>query len=126
MLRRLFFLFPDEKHAQRVVDQLVCVNIPERRIHAIARGIKLETLPEATERQKKDTAFHIESFSWRAKLLVFSLAGLLFFVILLIAEWFWLICAFSVMVAAFVSGEPFVVHVHVFPSSEVFASLEMT
>ena len=62
MLRRLFFLFPDEKHAQRAVNQLVFLNISERNIHAISRGVKLKTLPQATERQKNDTAFRVESF----------------------------------------------------------------
>ena len=62
MLRRLFFLFPDEPHAQRTVDQLVNLGVPRRCIHAIARNIELKTLPQATQRQKNVTGFRIEQF----------------------------------------------------------------
>lgn len=111
MLRRLFFLFPDEKHAQHVVDQLVNLNIPERRVHAISRGVKLETLPEATERQKNDTAFRIESFLWSANLMVFALAMVTFFVTLVMGELYWALVAFTFMSMTFIAGEYFVVHI---------------
>lgn len=111
MLRRLFFLFPDEAHAQRVVDQLTHLDIPERHVHAIARGVQLETLPEATERQKKDTAFRIESILWRANLVLFVLAALSFIVTLVLVELFWLIVAFTVMFMTFLAGEQFVVRI---------------
>ena len=68
MLRRLYFLFPDEKHAQLTVDQLLFRKIPLKKIHAITKGIELKTLPKATERQKNDTAFQIEQFLWKVVL----------------------------------------------------------
>ena len=111
MLRRLFFLFPDEKHAQCVVDQLVNLKIPKRRIHAITSGIQLKTLPEATERQKKDTAFRVESFLWKANLLIFVFALMAFFVTLVIASLFWAGVSLAVMLITFIAGEQFVVHV---------------
>jgi len=111
MLRRLFFLFPDEKHAQLAVNQLIFHRISERNIHAIAHGIELKTLPEATERQKKDTAFRVESFLWNTNLLIFICALLVFFFTSLMTEFYWALIALSVMAATFFAGEHFVVHV---------------
>lgn len=111
MLRRLFFLFPDEKHAQRAVNELIFQRISERNIHAIASGIELNTLPEATQRQKKDVAFRIESLLWNANLLLFTVAIMGFFVSLVMLQFAWSIFALSVMVATFFAGEHFVVHV---------------
>ncbi len=111
MLRRLFFLFPDEEHAQRVVNQLVFLNISERNIHAIAHGVALKNLPEATERQKNDTAFRIESFLWKANLLLFVVSLMTFFVALVMAAFYWTLIALLVMTVTFFAGEHFVVHV---------------
>lgn len=43
MLRRLYFLFPDEPHAQRAVDDLISLDISQRRIHAIAKNVELKS-----------------------------------------------------------------------------------
>ena len=111
MLRRLFFLFPDEKHAQRVVHQLVNSNIPKRHIHAIAHGVKLYTLPRATDRQKKDTAFLLEKLLWVGNLLVFSLALIGLIAALIAGETIWSVVALLFMLATFIAGEQFVVKV---------------
>ncbi|MCK4834801.1 MAG: hypothetical protein KAT12_08480 [Gammaproteobacteria bacterium] len=111
MLRRLFFLFPDEEHAQRVVNQLVFLNISERNIHAISRGAALKTLPEATDRQKKDIAFRVESVLWISNLLIFALAFVALIATLVVAEFFWSLVALFIMAVAFFAGEHFVVHV---------------
>lgn len=111
MLRRLFFLFPDEDHAQGVVTQLVFLNISERNIHAISHGVALKNLPRATERQKNDTAFRVESFLWNANLLLFVLAVMAFFVSLVMSAFYWSLLALFVMVVTFFAGEHFVVNV---------------
>ena len=111
MLRRLFYLFPDEPHARRVVDRLVKLGIPERRMHAIAEGVELNTLPAATDRQKKDTAFRVERFLWRANLAVFALASLALVAALLAGETNWSLAMLLVMLASFVVGQHFAVHV---------------
>ncbi len=111
MLRRLFFLFPDEGHAQRVVNQLVFLNVSERNIHAITHGVALKNLPEATERQKNDTAFRVESFLWKANLLLFVVSLMTFFVALVMAEFYWTLIALLIMTVTFFAGEHFVVHV---------------
>lgn len=111
MLRRLFFLFPDELHAQRVVDQLVNLDITERHIHAIARNVELKTLPQATQQQKKDTAFRIERFLWGANLVTFALALVALVSALMAGEFNWAMIALSIMAVTFIAGEQFVVHV---------------
>lgn len=111
MLRRLFYLFPDEPHAQRVVDRLIDLGIPQRRIHAIAEGIELKTLPEATQRQKQDAAFHVEKFIWTANLALFAIALLVLTASLVVAEYNWSIAALLVMAGTFIAGEQFAVHV---------------
>ena len=110
MLRRLFFLFPDEKHAQRVVDQLVNNKIPKRRIYAITHN-KFTTLPKATERQKRDSAFRLESFIWNMNLVIFAIALIMLVVSLATGEIIWSAVAFSVMLVTFIAGEQFIVHV---------------
>ena len=111
MLRRLFFLFPDEPHAQRVVDQLMIRNIPKRRIHAIAHGVELKTLPQATDRQKKDTAFRIEKFLWSANLILFAAALIAFVSTLVAGEAIWAMTSLFIMAITFIAGEHFVTHV---------------
>jgi signal transduction histidine kinase len=112
MLRRLFFLFPDEAHAQSVVDQLLDLNIDQKRIHKIAKnGVKLRTLPKATIRQKADTAYRVEWFLWRANLLLFLLAFLMLCIMLVRSEWLLAIVALIIMLATFFAGASFVTNV---------------
>jgi hypothetical protein len=111
MLRRLFFLFPDEASGQRAVDKLADLGIPRRRMHAIAPHVELKTLPPATERQIKDTAFRIEWILWSTNLAVFALALLTLVVTLLAGEYVWSLTALSLMLVTFLAGELFVVRV---------------
>lgn len=111
MLRRLYFLFPDEKHAQRAVDQLTHRKIPKQRMHAIAQGIKLTSLPEATERQKNDTVSHVEQFIWKANLLLFVTALIILVASVATAEWFWSGVSLTIMLSTFLAGKQFIEHV---------------
>ena len=111
MLRRLYFLFPDEMHAQRVINQLIHTDVPESRFHAISRGVKLQTLPEATDRQKNDTAFKIENFFWILNLSVFAFATLILFVALLYVELTWVVSSVILMLATFFAGKQFVLNI---------------
>ena len=111
MLRRLYFLFPDEKHAQSAVDQLINRRIPKHRIHAIAEGVKLTSLPEATQRQKNDTAFHIEQILWTANIVIFAVALIVFVTGLVAAQWLWSGFALAVMLITFFAGQQFVMRI---------------
>jgi len=110
MLRRLFFLFPDESHAQKAVNHLLEMDVTERHIHAIAHGVELKTLPEATNRQKNDTAFKVENFLWHLNLLVFIVAVLALVPSLFISD-LMIVASLSVMLITFILGEQFVVKV---------------
>lgn len=111
MLRRLYFLFPDEPHAQRVVDQLVTLDIPKRRIHALTHNVRLKTLPPATQRQKDDIAFRVEWFMWTANLVVFALALMALVLMLVAGQIVWVMVSLAVMAVTFFAGEQFVIHV---------------
>lgn len=111
MLRRLFFLFPDTEHAQSVVDELIDRGINTRNIHAIARGVDLKSLPEATERQKTDTAFRLERFIWNANLMLFLVALIAFISSLMSANLLWATITLLIMIVTFIAGEQFVVRV---------------
>ena len=111
MLRRLFFLFPDTEHAQSVVNELIKRGINTRYIHAIAKGVDLESLPEATERQKADTTFRLERFIWSANLMLFLVALIAFISSLISADLLWAVVSLLIMLVTFIAGEQFVVRV---------------
>lgn len=111
MLRRLFFLFPDTEHAQRVVDELGSRGIALRRMHAISKGIDLGSLPEATRRQKKDTGFRLEWFIWNSNLMLFMLAMAVLIASLVLGSVIWAAISLFVMLLTFIAGEQFAVKV---------------
>lgn len=80
-------------------------------MHAIAHGIEITTLPVATERQKNDTAFRVESFLWNTNLLLFVIALMTFVITMVIAEFYWSLLALFIMTVTFFVGEHFVVNV---------------
>lgn len=108
MLRRLYFLFPDEDHAQLAVNRLINRRVPRVHMHAIGKGVELSHLPRATERQMKDTAFRIDQVLWKINLLVFATALVLFVASLFAAEWFWSGILFAVILMAFILGKVFI------------------
>lgn len=111
MLRRLFFLFPDTGHAQRVVDELIDRGVLKRRIHAIAKGVDLGSLPEATGRQKKDVKFRLEWFIWSTNLVLFMLAMIVFIASLVLGSVIFAALSLFVMLLTFIEGEQFAVKV---------------
>lgn len=111
MLRRLYFLFPDEKHAQLAVEQLVGRNIAKRNIHAISQGIDLTSLPAATERQKNDTVSRIEQVIWNANLVIFATALIMLLVSIMTAEWGWSLLCIGIMLISYFAGKYFIEHV---------------
>jgi len=128
MLRRLYFLFPDEKQAQPVVEQLVTLNIPKRRIHALAHNIKLNALPQATQRQKNDRAFQIEHALWVTNLFLFGLACVALIIALTASSFIGIISSLAVMALSFFAGEQFVIHlpdVHLTEFSDALAHGEI-
>ena len=111
MLRRLFFLFPNESKAQAAVDQLIFSGLKRRHIHAIAQNVELTTLPAASERQKADTTFKLERILWLVNLLVFSIALVCLLISFPLGSISLAIASFVVMAISFIGAEQFVVHV---------------
>jgi hypothetical protein len=75
MLRRLFFILPDESHALAVLRDIEAAGIEHRHIHAIpGKGVTLTQLPVATIRQQHDTVWRLEQTFWFTNLVVFMLA----------------------------------------------------
>jgi hypothetical protein len=111
MLRRLFFLFPDTEHAQRVVDELVTKGIRTRHIHAIAKDVDLGNLPEATERQKGDVKFRLEWFIWNTNLVLFAAAVFALVTALVAGSVAWALVSVLIMALTFFAGEQFAVKI---------------
>lgn len=124
MLRRLFFLFPDAEYTRRAVDQLVDRGVSLRRMHTIARGLDIENLPAASERQKRDTKFRLEKFLWNANLLLFLIAMIAFIASLVSGSVLWAALSLFVMLLTFISGEQFAVKVPDVTLSEFTDALE--
>lgn len=110
MLRRLYFLFPDEIHAQRVVNQLLNLNIPIQRMHAIAPNVELLTLPKASKNQKNDVAYKMQRLLWNANLSLFTIALLALIVTLAIGTLYWSVFSLIVMIITFFAGQELVTH----------------
>lgn len=111
MLRRLFFLFPNEIKAQRAVNDLLSLKISMRHIHAISPGKNLTTLPEATDRQKNDTTFKVERFFWSANLLLFIFALFMLVASAVMFNGLLVIVSLVLMLTTFIAAEQFVVKV---------------
>lgn len=119
MLRRLFYLFPDEAHAQRLVEQLGRKAVEIKRIHAICRGVELKTLPKATVRQLRDGGFRLERVLWLGNLFLFAFSLIAFVALLFAGEMLLSTVPLVVLIFSFWAGEHFVVcvprvHLHEF------------
>lgn len=112
MLRRLYFVVPDESHALQIMADLEIRDVGREHVHALpGKGMHLTQLPPATERQQHDTGGRLERALWSANLGVFwvALAGLLaavYFNSLAGA-----LAAVAVMLATFLGGAWFAVRV---------------
>jgi hypothetical protein len=106
MYRRLYFLLPDRQHALSVVEELEEDGIDTDHMHALGdRRTPLGDLPNASLRQEKDTASHLEKLLWNSNLASFSLALSGFIALLIFSglTW-WLLLPLAVMAANFLAG----------------------
>jgi hypothetical protein len=109
MNRRLYFLIPDRTHALAVVEDLVEHGIDTRYMHAIGdRRTRLDGLPNASPRQRRDSANILEKILWNCNLACFALA----LVTVLIAPIFiglswWLLLPVGIMLTNFLAGVGF-------------------
>ncbi len=109
MLRRLFFVVPDEEHAVQLVADVEAAGVDRPHVHSLTRGgEKSGSLPSATERQRRDTIWRIEQTYWVTLLTVFGIA-----LAALVTAWnagslVGIVASAIVMLGAFLGGVVFV------------------
>jgi hypothetical protein len=109
MNRRLYFLIPDRTHALAMVDDLVENGINIEHMHAIGdRRTRLDGLPNASPRQRRDSANRVEKVLWNGNLVCFGLAlvATLITPIFIGLSW-WLLLPVGIMAANFLAGVRF-------------------
>jgi hypothetical protein len=109
MNRRLYFLIPDRPHALAVVEDLVKNGIDIEQMHAVGdRRTRLDDLPNASLRQRRDSASRVEKILWNANLACFSLALIATLIIPIFhgMSW-WLLLPIGIMAANFMVGLQF-------------------
>lgn len=75
--RRLYFIVPDEPQAVRIVADLEAAGVDRRHIHAIGgKGMRLEKLPAANERQQRDAVWRLQQILWLGNLGLFVLGAI--------------------------------------------------
>lgn len=105
MYKRLYFLFPDARHTQTVVDELVEFDISLDHMHAMAkRGVDLGNLPRASLRQRRDMAHKIEYAIWQINLAVFAFASILFLYFLFSQAYTQTLLMLIIMAITFMAG----------------------
>ena len=106
MNRRLYFLIPDRSHALAVVEDLVANGIDIEHMHAIGdRRTRLDGLPNASPRQRRNSANRVEKMLWNCNLVSFGLAlvATLITPIFTGLSW-WLLLPIGIMAANFLAG----------------------
>lgn len=112
MLRRLYFVLPDESHALQIMADLEVIGVGREHVHAIpGKGVSLTRLPPATERQRHDAVWHLERVLWSANLGAFALAFAGLLAALYYGATAGAVAALAVMALTFVAGAWFAVRV---------------
>ncbi|MCW8826793.1 MAG: hypothetical protein OQK78_10260 [Gammaproteobacteria bacterium] len=109
MLRRLYFLLPDESHTEAVVDELIGSGYAMSSIHLLDNGEHtLVNLPKVTSSHRYDRAARLESLLWYGNLGLFFVA-LAAFIYSLFSGTYLLAASMSLlMLLSFTAGERFV------------------
>ena len=114
MLKRLFFLFPDEQHALSAVNELKSIGVSKNRIQTINIDKKSGAYSRSYSNAKNQTVrppFRVQSALWNINLLVFGLAVVTFLITLAIGELFWIMAALAMVLVSIFAGKQFNVHI---------------
>lgn len=112
MLRRLFFLLPDETSGASLVTDLEAAGVARDHLHAVAgAGRRIENLPPATPRQQRDSMWRLEHCLWNGNLALFAIAALGLLYSLYLGTAVGAILATAVMIASVTAGALFVYYV---------------
>lgn len=108
MYYRLYFLLPDETHAQRAMDSLKQAGVKPTMMHAHQRNV-----PDAADEsdtapwQRVKRAEKMEAWAWRADLAIFFLALLGLVVSLWMGSTWFSIGFITLMLISFIAGNLF-------------------
>lgn len=109
MLRRLYFLLPDEAHTKTIVDELNLAGISKSSIHVLANEQhELKNLPRADWGQSHDLSNYVESTLWHGNLWLFFIALALFVASIISGNYYVTISMLVLMLISFFAGERFV------------------
>jgi len=125
MMRRLFFLLPNNKQAgQLAVDLEQDAAIDQQDIRAVARdNIPINGVNSIHSMNETDRDALIEWWGWRINLAIFISALMVFAVMLVWSPGYWLIAPALIMVGTFVAGLVFVLRLPMVHMNEFFSSV---
>lgn len=108
MYRRLYFLIPDVKYAERLVKRLVENGVTKVNIHSIARqGVDISKLPKSSHLQRDDAANRAEDWLWNANLVLFFIALAVALTLIMYQFPFWALIPVFIMLVSFFVGFKF-------------------
>ncbi len=112
MFRRLNFLLPNAKLAQKVVNELLQLGVKDKNIHTYAEhNLPIDSLNPATKNQAHDEAQKIENIFWSGNLFLFFIFLAVFVIALISGEYILSLLALGVMVLTFSVGDFFSRHI---------------
>jgi len=112
MFRRIYFLLPNAKLAQKVVDELVGLNVSHKNIHTYAEHkLPIASLNPATENQTHNEAREIEKLFWNGNLLLFFIFSGIATLALIFQQYSLALLSLAVMLVSFTAGDFFVKHI---------------
>lgn len=105
MLRRLYFLLPDEAHTKTIVDELNLAGISKSSIHVLANEQhELKNLPRADWGQSHDLSNYVESTLWHGNLWLFFIALALFVASIISGNYYVTISMLVLMLISFLQA----------------------
>lgn len=109
MKRRLYYLLPDRKNVEKLVDDLEGTAISKQDVHAVAKDEShMNNIDDVHATTEKDRDYFVEWFLWRFNLGLFFVALIAFVAMIIWVPGIWLILPLVIMIGTFVSGLLFV------------------
>jgi hypothetical protein len=125
MKRRLYYLLPDARHAEKLVEELDGMAVSKQDVHAVLKDDQslngIDYIHSATE---NDQDYFVEWFLWRINLALFFVALVAFVAIIVWNPGMWLILPLVIMVGTFASGLIFVLRLPNVHLNEFYPALQ--
>jgi len=112
MFRRLNFLLPNARLAQKVANELTDLGVSDKNIHTYAEhNLSTGSLNPATKNQANDEAQLIEDIFWKGNLTLFFVFLVISIIAITTQQYFLALMSLAVMIISFVRGNFFVKHI---------------